>query len=295
MLHRPLTVLKCISKNMLARMGLGPFLKKTLGVSQTEINWATRPVDDVYKHVTKIFQELMSYAGIAPPDLRDKIAVEIGPGTNLGVALMFLVHGCRRVIVVEKADAAVASEKSAALYRRIVEEHGADAGKLLGAASGLNPERVTYYPHAAFEATDRIPDASVDLIYSHQVLEHVGDLDACFRGMCRVLKPGGVAMHVVDLSGHSEFARGHPLDPLRYPSHLWRLMFSHRPHVNRLRLGAYLRSIESSGMELADLRKLRMLDRAEAAAVRRLLSPPFSRVDVDELCVIEFFFLARRP
>ena len=295
MLHRPPTVLKCIAKNALARMGIGSFLKDAFGVSQTEVNWATRPVHDTYKHVTNIFHELTTLAGIDAEDLRDKVAVEIGPGTDLGVALMFLVHGCRRVIVVEKADTVRVSEKSADLYRRIVKEHGGDAEALLGGALGLRPEQVTCYAHAAFEEADGIPDASVDLIYSYQVLEHVEDLDACFRTMFRILRPGGAALHMVDLSGHSEFARGGPLDFLRYPPHLWRLMFSHRPSVNRLRFGAYLRGIEAAGFELVKLERLRSLDGDEVCRVRPRLSPPFSRVPIEDLRVAEFFFMARKP
>lgn len=36
------------------------------------------------------------------------------------------------------------------------------------------------------------PDASVDCIYSHHVVEHLPDLDFHFREMYRCLKPGGV-------------------------------------------------------------------------------------------------------
>lgn len=36
------------------------------------------------------------------------------------------------------------------------------------------------------------PDASVDVIYSHHVIEHLPDLFVHFREMHRVLKPGGV-------------------------------------------------------------------------------------------------------
>lgn len=42
-----------------------------------------------------------------------------------------------------------------------------------------------------------MPDASVDLILSRALLEHVDGVPAAIRHMARVLRPGGVALHLV--------------------------------------------------------------------------------------------------
>jgi SAM-dependent methyltransferase len=42
-----------------------------------------------------------------------------------------------------------------------------------------------------------MPDGSVDLLLSRALLEHVQDVPVAIRHMARVLKPGGVALHLV--------------------------------------------------------------------------------------------------
>ncbi len=41
------------------------------------------------------------------------------------------------------------------------------------------------------------PDASFDVVYSSNVLEHIRDLDALHRDIRRVLRPGGSCIHIV--------------------------------------------------------------------------------------------------
>ena len=40
------------------------------------------------------------------------------------------------------------------------------------------------------------PDGNFDLVLSNQVLEHVADIDAVFRELRRVMRPGAVAVHL---------------------------------------------------------------------------------------------------
>ena len=59
-----------------------------------------------------------------------------------------------------------------------------------------------------FSADGRMPfaDASFDFVYSYSVLEHAQGFDAVLREIHRVLKPGGVALHVFP-------AKWRPIEP----------------------------------------------------------------------------------
>jgi SAM-dependent methyltransferase len=67
-----------------------------------------------------------------------------------------------------------------------------------------------------------MPDASADVILSRALLEHVTDVPAAIRHMGRVLKPGGVALHLVPcrFSLFGTAARVLPFGPLVKLVHL---------------------------------------------------------------------------
>ena len=78
------------------------------------------------------------------------------------------------------------------------------------------------------------------MIISVAVLEHVYDPDASFDAMHRLLKPGGLLLHEVDLRDHLMFSSAgcHPLTFLTFSPSVWRLMTSDsgRPEPAHARL-----------------------------------------------------------
>ncbi|HEX2852216.1 MAG TPA: methyltransferase domain-containing protein [Opitutaceae bacterium] len=63
-----------------------------------------------------------------------------------------------------------------------------------------------------------IPTASIDLVLSASVLEHVSDPAALFAELKRVLKPGGGMLHLVDYRDH--FFK-YPYHFLQFPKTTW--------------------------------------------------------------------------
>jgi SAM-dependent methyltransferase len=79
---------------------------------------------------------------------------------------------------------------------RILTEKGFDVVAIDLGDSSLARDRV--YPVTDYDGrTIPLPDASVDVIFSSNVLEHVEDLPPAFREFRRVLKPGGVEIHAM--------------------------------------------------------------------------------------------------
>ena len=127
-------------------------------------------------------------------------AVEIGSGSCNNVGYEFAGRGARSVICVEpyrKLDLG----RDRRYLISIAQRHGRDADAI--------QRRVRR--EKSFEA---LPLASVDMIFSTSVIEHINDLGSAFSAMKRILRPSGTMIHVIDFRDHF----------FKYPYHF--LLFS---------------------------------------------------------------------
>ena len=99
----------------------------------------------------------------------------------------------------------------------------------------------------------RIPDQSVDLIFSQAVLEHVRrhEFSEVMQECCRVLKATGAASHVIDLKDHL----GGGANNLRLSHRLWESDFlsSSGFYTNRLRCSELLDRMTQAGFKIKHL------------------------------------------
>jgi SAM-dependent methyltransferase len=102
-----------------------------------------------------------------------------------------------------------------------------------------------------------LPDTSVDLVISKSALEHVPwrQVEPQLADLHRVLRPGGVMVHIIDLRDHFHMKGDHDvsgdwLEALRYPQKLYDAMFSNRStNINRLRASEWLDVFADAGFE----------------------------------------------
>ncbi|HYC76354.1 MAG TPA: methyltransferase domain-containing protein, partial [Planctomycetota bacterium] len=157
-------------------------------------------------------------------------------------------------------------------------------------ASGLRPERLRYEVRA-----DGLIGAreAYDLVTSRAVLEHVSDLAATYVDMARALRPGGMAVHLVDLKSHG-LHREHPLDFLTWPAAKWRRMYAGKGFPNRHRLDRHRDLAAAAGLKVE---RVEVVDRVPAdtlAAVRPHLDAEFRHLSDDDLSALGFWLTARK-
>ncbi len=255
-----LTVARNLAKNASAAIGLRSLLRSGAYGMDGDLDAVLGVLDRLAPALTD--------AGVAAQGLR---VVELGPGRTPELLGAFILAGAAsgsgldtRLQLTEQAREPARYEPLAAALA------GGRAGAFL-AAVGATPDAVRERAEALRAgpwpvefrrtpgATIPVPDGSVDLLLSKSVLEHVtaGAVPGLVDETYRVLRPGGAAVHMIDLRDHlwidgDERVTGDWLAALRYSPRAYRLQFSHRStYVNRLREPDWRREFERAGFVLA--------------------------------------------
>jgi len=119
---------------------------------------------------------------------------------------------------------------------------------------------------APWDAGHRVRPASVDLLVSQAVLEHVDDVDAAYAAMRRWLKPEGIMSHRIDYTCHgiTRDWYGHwTVSPA-----LWRIVRGKRAYlINRLPHSVHVNSMKRNRFEIVVCAPTTSKRPAPAAAV----------------------------
>lgn len=210
------------------------------------------------------------------------VALELGPGDSVASALLAHAYGARRSYLVDigrfaREDMApyrALGAKLRALGRETPDVESMETISELLDACGSE------YLTDGLASLKKIPDESVDFIWSQAVLEHVdrARFPATIRELRRVLRKGGVASHRVDLEDHLQ----HSLNHLRFSAARWEspLFAKSGFYTNRLRRREIVQSCEAAGFRV----ELRGVDRWDRVPIsRRSLSSEFRALADDEL------------
>jgi predicted SAM-dependent methyltransferase len=135
-----------------------------------------------------------------------------------------------------------------------------------------------------------LPTASMDLIFSQAVLEHVraGEFDETMRECRRILKPGGAFTNQVDLRDHL----GGELNNLRFDRARWESNLFVRSgfYTNRIRYSDMLGRFRAAGFAVE---KVQTVGWERLPTPRQALAPEFRALSDEELCISSFFVVLR--
>jgi SAM-dependent methyltransferase len=199
--------------------------------------------------------------------------LEIGPGGNVATAALYVKNGADSAVCIDSMPWVAGQDE---LYGALEVEEVLD--------------RIEYLSPVTIEACD-LPDESFDIIYSHATMEHVSDPEQAVRNVARMLRPGGVTSHQIDLRDHRDFA-----DPLRFLQHsrrTWRLLTAGMfMPTNRWRASDFVEALERNGLRvtLAD-------PTAEAEVtptLRASFAPPFESKSLEDLAVLSVHVVATK-
>jgi SAM-dependent methyltransferase len=140
-----------------------------------------------------------------------------------------------------------------------------------------------------------LPDGSVDFLFSNATLEHVRDPEAGIRESQRVLRPGGVTAHQIDLRDHRDFSR--PLAFLAHGDEEWRRLSGEGrfDHLNRWRLSDFTGAFARAGFDLLSVEPNLLAGEEELVRARPTLRGRFAALSREDLRTLSAFIVARKP
>lgn len=136
-------------------------------------------------------------------DCAGKVVLELGPGDSLATAVIARALGATRIYLVDAGDFATYEPGAYAALQRHLESAGLHPPDLSSCATRAQMLTVcgAEYLTDGLAGLRRVPQQSVDLVFSQAVLEHVrrAEFDDTQRALRRVQAPAGLASHQVDL------------------------------------------------------------------------------------------------
>ncbi len=278
-------------------------------------------------YINTVFNDYLKYSGIAIEGLPNKKILEIGPGDNLGVALMFLASGAAQVVSLDKFFSKRDAEQERKIYQELRLQLNNYSRQFFDMAINLDckieikSDKLRYiYGHGIEEADNFLEKESFDFIVSLAVLEEIYDydIDAAFIVMDSVLIPGGLMIHNIDFRDYGIFSRGgmHPLTFLTIPDYIYRLMTKNSRKPNRRLINYYRQKMIDLRYDtklfvthivgrkeevLPPKERIELnVDYSEATIsllnkIRPKLSNRFKDLSDEELMVAGVFLIARKP
>lgn len=163
--------------------------------------------------------------------------LEMGPGDALITGLIGYGAGFGSTVLLDVAPFAHDDPERYRAMAAALRQRGREVPDLSAAASiqdVLSACNATYLTDG-MASLRAIPDASVDFIFSQAVLEHVRleEFEETMRQTRRILRPGGVCSHRIDLRDHLANA----LNSLRFKESTWEADWMRRSgfYTNRIR------------------------------------------------------------
>lgn len=251
------------------------------------------------------YRQVMERYLAGPPEC----TLQVGPGGSLGCEVLLALWGVKQAYTVDPFPLLSFDldlfMKTLGAFFEVVRWFNGNGGPAVPAHQTLGKGHFTvgdslirhYYPRH-FEDTG-LPDHSIDFLFSHATLEHVRDPRTCIAETWRVLRPGGLTAHCIDLRDHRNFEQ--PLAYLQWPPEAWdRLMARHcrgdgSLYQNRWRANEFREAFAGAGFEVLEYRPELKVEMSQLAAELPRFDQKYHDVPLEDLAITTIFIVAQKP
>ncbi len=234
--------------------------------------------------------------------LESATVVEIGPGDSVVLGLCCLAHGATSYHAVDRFLGDVESSSAHRLYQaaakelprrypisaQAVPDPATYPGSLIGTRVFLHRRGIEEYHGLGLSN-------QADVVFSYAVGQSVRSAKAFAKASFDLLKPGGVAVHHIDLGANGCWTTySNPLTFLTVPKLFWDWTTSHRGMANRVRFDGWVRLFEAAGFRVR-FHFGPFLSQDDVTRIRPYLAREFRDVPTESLRVHGVDFALEKP
>jgi SAM-dependent methyltransferase len=266
----------------------------------------------------EIYANYLRYAGWGNRQVAGKRMLELGPGAHMGVPLLFAADGADYVAGLDKFVPLQTGSYFRSFYTRLretlenAEKVNFDKAIRLEPKIELRPAQAQYiYGKELFDSIGDLGPGSYDIIASNAVIEEMYDPTPLFQAQDRLLRPGGVMVHKIDLRDYGMFTKYDfpALEFLTVPEWAYRRMAEASGQPNRLRVNYYRDLMGRLGYtyriyvtwllgvdhEIVPAKEDVRPDVDSIRNIRPRLAAPFRDLSDSDLAILGIYLVARKP
>ncbi|MFA6027936.1 MAG: methyltransferase domain-containing protein [Patescibacteria group bacterium] len=210
---------------------------------------------------------LKQYEGM---DIKDKTVLELGPGADLGIALLLLNKGAKKYTALDVNN--LVETVPELFYEKLLES--INNKELISALKDKN--KINYICDKNFNISKiNIEDSAI--IFSQAAFEHFSDPEKALEQLSQTAKSGAILIAEVDLQTHTKWLREKdPLNIYRYANNIYNLFhFSGIP--NRIRPQEYKKILEKNNWKNVVIKPKNILSGQELKKISPRLAEPFNQ------------------
>lgn len=213
--------------------------------------WKSKSSDFV--KLDMIFEDCLTVLKRSNIPIKGKTILEIGPGNSYIIAYNFLMHGAKKIILVDKFPRMFETKRQKEYFEREIEYVSKNYGqKPFFINNGeIDREYIEFINKDITETNIK----NVDLVFTNSVLEHIKPIKENIWFMSKVLNKNGYMLHNIDLRDHYNFNK--PFLFYKYSDLVWNNLLTKEgiSYTNRLRYDDFVQLFKNMGFKMIYERK----------------------------------------